>query len=374
MSVNSFIVDKVVPVLELFHIPWPGGDPATLRTIAGRWHSLGQDLHQTAEHLNNRVDAVVGVTWRGDAADAFKEHWKQQYDAFQATAKNFAEVQKELDAYADEAEEIVKEIVEIALEIAETELAGAVLSVVTAGISELVATAAAGARVAKLLTWVEKFTALAEKAENAVLKLVKGSRTLMRIVKALSKLIQDGLRNSAMNLLGTEITKRATGQGDVDMHDARNALIAGGVAAAPGALGKGLGSLGRHGAPNAFEKVLAGDGLTGGAKKVQSVVSGAATSAAGTWAAEHDDPNASVGADTATSFVTGGAGAHYAGRFRGEHVPEAARPAMRNLHEIGANGAVYGVGGIHEGTVKEHWPEAGDAVTDEDGAVRLPRE
>ncbi|MFI2190530.1 WXG100 family type VII secretion target [Streptomyces sioyaensis] len=84
MSINSYIVDKVVPVLELFTIPWPGGDPTTLRAIAGRWQSLGQDLHQAAEHLNGRVDAVVGVTWHGDAADAFKKHWKQQYDATSA--------------------------------------------------------------------------------------------------------------------------------------------------------------------------------------------------------------------------------------------------------------------------------------------------
>ncbi|MFD5735171.1 WXG100 family type VII secretion target [Streptomyces sioyaensis] len=376
MSINSYLVDKVVPVLELFNIPWPGGDPTTLRAIAGRWQSLGQDLHQAAEHLNGRVDAVVGVTWHGDAADAFKKHWKQQYDAFQESAKNFAAVQKELDAYADEAEEIVKEIVEIALEIAETELAGAVLTVFTAGLSDLVAAAASGARVAKLLSWVEKFTTLAERAEAAVLKLVRGSKTLMRIVKALSKLIQDGLKNSAMNLLGTEITKRATGQGDLNGQDARNAVIAGGVAAAPGALGRGLGSLGKHGAPNAFDKMLAGDGLAGGAKKAQNIVSGAVTSAAGTWTAEHDDPNASVGADTATSFVTGGVGAHHAGRFPEGRAPGQAEPGIRTGYEIGANGIVYGGGGVVEGTVKdhEHLPKAGAEVTDEDGAVQLPHE
>ncbi|MFG2864183.1 WXG100 family type VII secretion target [Streptomyces sioyaensis] len=371
---NSYIVDKVVPVLELINIPWPGGDPTTLRTIAGRWQSLGQDLHKTAEHLNKRVDTVVGVTWHGDAADAFKKHWDQQYEAFGDTAKNFAAVQKQLDAYADEAEAIVKEIVEIALEIAETELAGAVLTVVTAGISDLVAAAASGARAMKILRLVEKFMTLAERMENAVLKLVKGSKTLMRIVKALSKLIQDGLRNSAMNLAGTGITRLATGA-EFTGKDARNAAIAGGVAAVPGALGRGLGSLGRHGAPNAFDKVLAGDGLTGGAEKAQKILSGGATSAAGTWVAEHDDPDATVGADTATSFVTGGVGAHHAGRFREGHAPEQAESAFRNIHEIGANGIVYGGGGVVEDTVTHHRnPHAGAAVTDQDGAVQLPHE
>ncbi|MFJ9419441.1 WXG100 family type VII secretion target [Streptomyces sp. NPDC101227] len=374
MSLNSYLVDKVVPVLEMIDIPWPGGDPTTLRAIAGRWQSLGQDLHQTAEHLNQRVDAVVGVTWHGDAADAFKKHWKQQYDAFQDTAKNFTAVQKQLDAYADEAEEIVKEIVEIALEIAETELAGALLTVVTAGISDVVAAAASGARAMKILGLIQKFTSLAERAENAVLELVKGSKTLMRIVKALSKLIQDGLRNSAMNLVGTAGTKWATGSGGLTGQDVRNAVIAGGVAAGPGALGRGLGSMGRHGAPNAFDKVLTGEGLTGGARTAQTVISGSATSAAGTWAAEHDDPNATVGADTLTSAFTGGAGAHHAGRFPHGRAPEQAEAASRNGYQIGANGIVYAGGGVVEDTVKHHQaPEAGAAVTDEDGAVQLPR-
>ncbi|MFE4023438.1 WXG100 family type VII secretion target [Streptomyces sp. NPDC059101] len=376
MSINSYLVDKVVPVLEMLEIPWPGGDPTTLREIAHRWGSFGQDLQETAARLNKRVDATVGVTWHGDAADGFKKHWKQQYEAFQSTAKNFAAVQKQLDAYADEAEAIVKEIVEIALEIAETELAGALLTVVTAGISDAVAAAASGARAMRILSLVEKFTGLAEKAENAVLELVKGSKTMMRLVKALSKLIQDGLRNSAMNLVGTGVSKELTGQGGLTAQDWQNAAIAGGVAAAPGALGKGLGSLGRHGAPNAFEKVLAGDGLEGGAATAQRVVSGGLTSAGGTFVSEQFDPTATtVGLDTVTSLVTGAEGAHHAGRLKQGRLPDEAWPAFRNLHEIGANGIIYTGGGVVDDTIKHHHlPNAGAAVTDADGAVQLPRE
>ncbi|WP_274912390.1 WXG100 family type VII secretion target [Streptomyces sp. WZ-12] len=373
MGLNSYVVDKVVPVLELLNIPWPGGAPKSLRDIAHRWGSFGQDLQETAEHLNKRVEAVVGVTWHGDAADAFKKRWKQQYGAFQDTAKNFAAIQKQLDAYADEAEQIVKEIVEIALEIAETELAGALLTVVTAGISDAVAAAASGARAMRILGWVEKFTSLAERAEEAVLELVKGSRTLVRMVKALSKLIQDGLRNSAMNLAGTAGTKWATGQ-DFTGQDVRNAVVSGSVAAAPGAVGKGLGSLGKHGAPNAFDKMLTGDGLTGKAETAQKIASGAAGSAAGTWAAEHDDPKATVGDDMLTNAITGGGGA-YLGRFPKGRVPEEAQSAFSNVHEVGMNGIVYAGGGAVEYTAQQHErPEAGDDVTDQDGAVQLPRE
>ncbi|AJT65387.1 WXG100 family type VII secretion target [Streptomyces chattanoogensis] len=376
MSINSYLVDKVVPVLEMLEIPWPGGDPTTLREIAHRWGSFGQDLQETAAHLNQRVDAVVGVTWHGAAADAFKKHWKQQHEAFEATAKNFAAVQKQLDAYADQAEEIVKEIVEIALEIAETELAGALLTVVTAGISDVVAAAASGARAMKIINLVERFMRLAETAEKAVLNLVKGSKTMMRLVKALSKLIQDGIRNTAMNLVGTGITKGFTGQ-DFTWQDVQNAAIAGGVAAGPGALGRGLGSLGAHGAPNAAEKILAGEGLTGGAKKLQNTFFGGVNSGAGTWVSEQYDPTATtVDLDAKTSLVTGALGAHHAGRFREGTEPKPAESAFRNGHEIGANGIAYGGGGVVEGTVKDHWglPKPGAAVTDEDGAVQLPRE
>ncbi|WP_369357130.1 WXG100 family type VII secretion target [Streptomyces sp. cg2] len=376
MSINSYLVDKVVPVLEMLEIPWPGGDPTTLREIAHRWGSFGQDLQETAERLNKRVDATVGVTWHGDAADGFKKHWKQQHEAFQATAKNFAAVQKQLDGYADEAEAIVKEIVEIALEIAETELAGVLLTAVTAGISDVLANTAAGARAMKIIGLVERFAKLAEKARKSVYEFLKGSRTLTRLVKALSKLVQDGLKNTAMNLVGTGVSKELTGQGGLTAQDWQNAAIAGGVAAAPGALGKGLGSLGQHGAPNAFDKVLAGDGLEGRAKTAQSVISGGLNSAAGTFVSEQFDPTATtVGLDTATSLVTGAEGARHAGRLKQGDLPDAVWPAFRDAHEIGANGTIYTGGGVVDDTIKHHHlPNAGSAVTDQDGAVQLPRE
>lgn len=280
MSLNSFLVDKITPVLEMLDIPWPGGDPETLRDLAARWHTFGQDLHQTAEHLNGKVNAVVGDTWNGAAADSFKKHWQQQYKALQDTSKNFAEVRKELDAYADEAEAILKEIVEIALEIAEMELAGALLTVVTAGISDVVATAASGARAMKIISLVEKFAALAKRAEMAVQKLVGDSRVLKHLVKGLTKLLGDALKNTAMNYAGTVGTKLATGKPSegfgLGWQDLQNAAVAGTVAAAPGALGKGVSSVGRHAAPGMAGKILSGDGLTGGAATAQKVVSGAA--------------------------------------------------------------------------------------------------
>ncbi|REK91229.1 WXG100 family type VII secretion target [Streptomyces inhibens] len=381
MSLNSFLVDKITPVLEMLDIPWPGGDPETLRDLAARWHTFGQDLHQTAEHLNGKVNAVVGDTWKGAAADSFKKHWQQQYKALQDTSKNFAEVRKELDAYADEAEAILKEIVEIALEIAEMELAGALLTVVTAGISDVVATAASGARAMKIISLVEKFAALAKRAEIAVQKLVGDSRVLKHLVKGLTKLLGDALKNTAMNYAGTVGTKLATGNPSegfgLGWQDLQNAAVAGTVAAAPGALGKGVSSVGRHAAPSTLDKVLNGDGLTGGAERAQKIVSGALGSAGGTAVAEQFDPNAStVGADSVTSGITGGLGAHRAMRFPGAGAHESVRPHLKNGYEIGANGAVYAGGGMVEGTVNngQGLPGAGPGLTDKDGAVDIPDE
>ncbi|MFJ5673966.1 WXG100 family type VII secretion target [Streptomyces sp. NPDC093097] len=372
MDLNGYLVDKVVPVLELLNIPWPGGDPKTLRALAGRWKRMSQDLLETAEHLNRRVDGVVSVTWHGDAADAFKAHWHQQYESLQATSKNFAEVQKQLDAYADEAEAIVKEITEIALEIAETELAGALLTVVTVGISDAVAAAASGARALKIVKLVERFSKLAEDAENAVLELARGSRLLTRTIKGLSKLVADAVKNTAMNYAGTVGTKLATGQ-SVTRDDLKNAAIAGTVAAGPGALGQGLGSLGRHGAPNAFEKVLSGEGLKGGAAKAQAIASGAVTSAGGTAAAEWGDDSAA--ADTATSFVSGAWGAHHAHAYPREDAKGPLQGTLREGFKIAANGTAYAGGGIVEHTLTNgHLPEAGGEMTDKDGAVQLPDE
>ncbi|MEU9121829.1 WXG100 family type VII secretion target [Streptomyces sp. NPDC048506] len=381
MSLNSFLVDKITPVLETIGIPWPGGDPETLRDLAAGWRSFGQDLHQTAEHLNGKVDSVVGGTWKGQAAESFKKHWQQQYKALQDTSKNFEEVRKELAAYADEAEAILKEIVEIALEIAEMELAGALLTVVTAGISDAVAAAASGARAMKIISLVEKFAGLATRAEEAVLKLVGDSKTLIRIVKGLSKLLGDALKNTAMNYAGTVGTKLATGdpsQGfGLGWQDLQNAAVAGTVAAGPGALGKAFAPMGRHAAPGMAGKLLNGDGLTGGAAAAQKIASGAVGSAAGTAVAEQFDPNATtVGADAATSFITGGLGAHRANNFPGNHGTDGVQGQIHTGYEIGANGITYAEGGAVETTINNGsgLPKAGKAMTDEDGAVHLPEE
>ncbi|MGP8301669.1 WXG100 family type VII secretion target [Streptomyces inhibens] len=379
MSLNSFLVDKITPVLEMLDIPWPGGDPETLRDLAARWHTFGQDLHQTAEHLNGKVNAVVGDTWKGAAADSFKKHWQQQYKALQDTSKNFAEVRKELDAYADEAEAILKEIVEIALEIAEMELAGALLTVVTAGISDVVATAASGARAMKIISLVERFGALAKRAEMAVQKLVGDSRVLKHLVKGLTKLLGEALKNTAMNYAGTVGTKLATGNPSegfgLGWQDLQNAAVAGTVASGPGALGRGVSSVGRHAAPGMAGKILSGDGLTGGAAAAQKVVSGAAGSAAGTAVAEQFDPNAStVGADTATSALTGGLGAARGNLYPGKNEPKDVQGQIRNGYEIGANGITYAEGGAVETTINNGsgLPKARAEMTDEDGAVDLP--
>src|SRR5204863_9237315 len=128
-----------------------------------------------------------------------------------------------------------------------------------------------------------------------------------------------------------------------------------------------------------------GDGLNGGAKTAQSMVSGSINSAGGTLFAEQFDPTATtVGADTATSAVTGALGAGFATRnpVAGKDPrlkrdwEGAEHPHKRSGWEIGANGTVYAGGGAVETTAKEGpnklVPDAGSAVTDKDGAVDLP--
>ncbi|KIZ19267.1 WXG100 family type VII secretion target [Streptomyces natalensis] len=211
MSINTTLVDKTTPVLETLGIPWPGGDPETLRTLAAGWRSFGQDLHRTAERLDEKVNAVVGVAWTGPGAESFKKHWQQQYEVFQDSTNNFEEMQKELDDCADHSETILHKIVELTLELTQMETSGTVLPTVTVGPSEAVATAAVAGQASKILRLVEQFEALAGRIESAMKKLAGDSRLLTYVVDRMATLLGEGLTNMAMRHAGATATEPAAG-------------------------------------------------------------------------------------------------------------------------------------------------------------------
>jgi WXG100 family type VII secretion target len=373
MDINGAIAGKVAKVLSLLDLPWPGGDPAALRRFAGEWRAMAGELSDTAERLDRRVHAVVGSSWRGSAADAFAAHWQQQHQAIQQSVQNFEAVAKELDDYANEAEQIIEAIVEIALEIAEFELAGAFLTFVTAGISDAVAAAASGERALKIVQLIDKFITMAKRAERIVTELIEKIRKLGMI----PRIMVDALKNTAMNLTGTQLTNVMSGKGLVGGSDLETAALAGvgaaGLSGGAAKLGDKLfSSSGAHAAPSKINAFLQGDG-TGNAFAMGGLTSAGGSAFADV--AQGKDGRTTI-ADTLTGGVTGGIGAGRAEPLRvdplestGRHAkPSDLDPYIPVGQEIGTNGAVYGEGGALENAVNQN-PSLPHQNQGADGAV-----
>ena len=358
LDVNRAIAGQVAQVLSLLSLPWPRGDPATLRAFADEWRSMAGEVSKTADQLNGQVGSVVGAQWQGAAAEAFEAHWKQQYQAMRQSSQNFLQVAKELDTYADEAEQIIEAIVEIALQIAEFELAGALLTVFTAGISDAVAAAASGERAWKITQLIDKFIKLGEKAIKVITELINEIRKM----GAIPRIVVDALKNTAMNLTGTQLSNLMTGQGLVKGSDLKTAALAGVGGSLGGSALEGLGKkIGGDGGLGKIGNLLlgkdsAGWDLTGAKAFGASALTGGLTSGAaavGTDIYEGKDVSTTV-ADGVTSTVTGGAGAGVAGGHKVDALPSQGRhakpvdPYTPITTELGANGYVYGAGGALE--------------------------
>jgi uncharacterized protein YukE len=163
MSVNSWIDGKVLEILEAFGVELPGGDGPTLRSVARDWDTMGTELSDLVRTIDAAIAGVDKAGWHGEARDAFEKQWREQRRVILESADNFHHVADGLRAYATEIDGINEEIIDICVEIAEMEIAGAALSFFTGFLSDLVANTAVAERVAKIVDLVKLFTSAAEK-------------------------------------------------------------------------------------------------------------------------------------------------------------------------------------------------------------------
>lgn len=325
LDINGAIAGKVAQVLSLLDLPWPGGDPAALRRLAGNWNAMATELGQTAQHLDVQVGYVVGPHWSGAAAEAFQQHWSKQHDAMVKSAQSFQQVAKELEAYADQAESIIEAIVDIALQIAEFELAGALLTVFTAGISDAVSAAASGERALKIVQLVDKFIKMAEKAEKVITELIEDIRKL----GMLPRIAMDALKNTVSNLGSTELGNVMSGKGmGLKGSDVTSALAGGAAGAAVSGAAWKIGG-----------KLIDDENKTGASSKIGDFLQGNTTfsniamggiSNAGGGAivdgAQHKGGR-DIAADAVTNLVSGSVASGATGANKVDPVPSEGRHA-----------------------------------------------
>ncbi|MFF3909763.1 WXG100 family type VII secretion target [Streptomyces sp. NPDC001848] len=363
MSINSWIDGKVLEILQACGVELPGGNGDTLRSVARAWDTMGDELTEVVHAIDVQIQGVDKQGWHGEARDAFERHWGEQERVIKDVAHNFHQVADGLRAYADELDKINEEIIDICVEIAEMEVAGAALSFFTGFLSDLVANTAVASRVARIIDLVKLFTSAAEKVAALIERfcgLAEKSaafveKMLTTGAKVLGNFAEKGLESFATNFVADSgsmmLNQALNGQpitvGEDFATGGKEALGTAAFTAGGASLAEGAHLTGAVG------KVLSGDGRVG------SAVNGALGNISGGLTADvwnHQD-GATIGWDVATNAVTGATGnaandAHFHhmeehGSLGGENLSDRGKltdSAYKNSFSTGLNTAVYAAG------------------------------
>jgi WXG100 family type VII secretion target len=111
----------------------PGGRPEVLREAAKAWRALGTHLDKFAVGMDRKIQAKHGSEWRGPAADAFMDHWRDVKKSIEDSQDVFTDAAAGLEKAADNIEKVNEEIHQIYIEIGVTVAASAATSFVTLG-------------------------------------------------------------------------------------------------------------------------------------------------------------------------------------------------------------------------------------------------
>ncbi|MFE7957823.1 DUF6531 domain-containing protein [Streptomyces sp. NPDC057413] len=204
---NHMFGDSIASGLEFLGISDPAVDPDGVREIAKKWRHLATGLEGAAGAADT---AMAGVQWEGKSAKAFAKRAKAARKQATDMAHALREGAKALDDFADKAHELLSEIGVLLAEIAEFEIAGLALSVLTAGASEVASTLMAGERAVKVVALVgrieEEGTALGT-AVRSVMEVIRNVERALKALKeirgvaAVGKMAAEGAKFSAFETL-----------------------------------------------------------------------------------------------------------------------------------------------------------------------------
>ncbi|WP_217161601.1 DUF6531 domain-containing protein [Streptomyces sp. AC512_CC834] len=245
---NHMFGDTVADGLEFLGITDPAVDPDGVREIAKKWRALAKGLDDAAEAARK---SLADVEWEGKAAKALHKRAKSARKQATEMADSLREGAKALDDFADKAHELLSEIGVILVEIAELELAGLALSVLTGGTSAVVSTLMAGSRAAKVVALVARIeqegTVLAS-AIRGVMEVIRAVERALKTLKeirgvaAAGKMAKEGMKFSAFDTLLRD-PEAFKDPGKLAGILTEGALLGVGFGALGKALGKGLKAL-----------------------------------------------------------------------------------------------------------------------------------
>ncbi|WP_399932923.1 DUF6531 domain-containing protein [Streptomyces kanamyceticus] len=191
--------------LEFLGITDPAVDPDGIREVAKKWRALAKGLDAAARDAES---ALKDLEWEGKAAKALHKRAKASRTQATDMADSLRKGAKALDDFADEAHGLLTEIGVILAEIAEFEIAGLALSVLTGGLSAIAGSLAAGARAAKVVALIARIEKSGSRMARVIRTVMEAIRGLERALKALGeiktiatagKLAGEGMKFSAFD-------------------------------------------------------------------------------------------------------------------------------------------------------------------------------
>jgi WXG100 family type VII secretion target len=202
MSGNESVAEEIIEAG--FEIISPGGRPEELRQAAKAWRKLKSDVagpEGILKALDKNVEATVGDTWRGPAAEAFRKHWTEFRKAVEQATEEYDEIAKGLDEAADAIEECNEEIHAIYAEIGISIGVGVALSFVTFGFGGAAAAASATRLAAEAVRIAGRLGGILRRIGGVFRTL----RTLAQTHKFLSNVAINAIGNFAGSLGGAAV-------------------------------------------------------------------------------------------------------------------------------------------------------------------------
>lgn len=181
---NHMFGDNLASGLEFLGITDPAVDPDGIREIAKKWRHLATGLDDAAEAARK---ALADVEWEGEAAKAFQKRSKAARKQATDMADALRDGAKALDDFADTAHELLTEMGVLVAEIAEFEIAGLALSVLTGGASAVASSLMAGSRAVKVVALVARI----EKEGTALASAIRGVMEVIRAVERALKALKE---------------------------------------------------------------------------------------------------------------------------------------------------------------------------------------
>jgi hypothetical protein len=288
MSSSSGADQQFHQVAGLF---WPQGDPRMLREARHAWEQHAADVAGVRQVAEGVVRGLLSGS-QGPAMDAVAGYWRRWEEPggyFEVATSSSRALAHGLERYAQEIDDARAEITHIAEAAAAVVAVGIVLTVVTAGVSDVAAGAAAEGLVAA--------------AARVALQLLTAVRTIVVMVLRNAALgaLEALTIDTAVQVVRVEVLHVQAGFGATELWHAGEAGAAAG-AVAPG-LGGAVARLGGRLAPRLAEELPALTRLPGWAPRVGAgaVVGGGTNAIADQVTTGHVDL-----ADVALGVVVGG--------------------------------------------------------------------